>query len=54
MLFRSVGFQSPNSQAAQPMVFTIAFLLVTLIALLNITAIWTRSRLKRRYVAQQF
>ena len=53
-LIYDVGFQSPNSQAAQPMVFTIAFLLVTLIALLNITAIWTRSRLKRRYVAQQF
>jgi phosphate transport system permease protein len=53
-LIYDVGFQSPNSQAAQPMVFTIAFLLVTLIALLNVTAIWTRSRLKRRYVAQQF
>ena len=53
-LVYDVGFQSPNSQAAQPMVFTITFLLVTLIALLNISAIWIRARLKRRYVSQQF
>lgn len=53
-LIYDVGFQSPNSQAAKPMVFTITFLLVLIIALLNVTAIWIRSRLKRRYVAQQF
>ena len=53
-LIYDVGFQSPNSQAAQPMVFTITFLLVTIIALLNVVAIWLRSRLRRRYVAQQF
>jgi phosphate transport system permease protein len=53
-LIYDVGFQSPNSQAAQPMVFTITFLLVTIIALLNLAAIWIRSRLKRRFVAQQF
>jgi phosphate transport system permease protein len=53
-LIYDVGFQSPNSQAAQPMVFTITFLLVTIIALLNLAAIWLRSRLKRRFVAQQF
>jgi len=53
-LIYDVGFQSPNSQAAQPMVFTITFLLVTIIALLNIAAIFIRSRLKRRYVMQQF
>lgn len=53
-LIYDVGFQSPNSQAAKPMVFTITFLLVTIIALLNVAAIWIRARLKRRYVAQQF
>jgi phosphate transport system permease protein len=53
-LIYDVGFQSPNSQAAKPMVFTITFLLVTIIALLNVAAIWIRSRLKRRYVSQQF
>ncbi len=53
-LIYDVGFQSPNSQAAKPMVFTITFLLVAIIALLNLTAIWIRGRLRRRYVAQQF
>lgn len=53
-LIYDVGFQSPNSQAAKPMVFTITFLLVAIIALLNIAAIWIRGRLRRRYVAQQF
>ena len=53
-LIYDVGFQSPNSQAARPMVFTITFLLVAIIALLNVAAIWIRSRLRRRFVAQQF
>jgi ABC-type phosphate transport system permease subunit len=35
-------------------VFTITFLLVVIIALLNIAAIWLRSRLRRRYAAQTF
>ena len=53
-LIYDVGFQSPNSQAARPMVFTITFLLVAIIALLNVTAIWLRSRLRRRFVSQHF
>jgi phosphate transport system permease protein len=53
-LIYDVGFQSPDSQAAEPMVFTITFLLVAIIALLNVAAIWIRSRLRKRYVAQQF
>lgn len=53
-LVYDVGFQSPNSQAAKPMVFTITLLLVVLIAALNITAIYIRSHLKRRYASQHF
>ncbi|MGA0038230.1 MAG: phosphate ABC transporter permease PstA [Pirellulales bacterium] len=53
-LIYDVGFQSPNSQAAQPMVFTITFLLVAIIAALNIAAIWLRGRLRRRFETQQF
>jgi phosphate transport system permease protein len=53
-LIYDVGFQSPNSQAAQPMVFTITFLLVAIIAVLNIAAIWIRGRLRRRFETQQF
>ncbi len=53
-LIYDVGLQSSDSQAARPMVFTITFLLVTIIALLNIAAIWLRSRLRRRYASQGF
>jgi len=53
-LIYDVGFQSADSQAAQPLVFTITFLLVAIIALLNLAAIWLRSRLRRRYASQTF
>ena len=44
-----LGFQSPNVEAARPLVFATAFLLVAVILLLNLTAILLRSRLERRY-----
>ena len=53
-LVYDIGFQSSNSQAAKPMVFTITLLLVALIAVLNIAAIYLRVRLKRRYALQEF
>ena len=53
-LVYDIGFQSSNSQAAKPMVFTITLLLVALIAVLNIAAIYLRARLKRRYALQEF
>ncbi len=49
-----VGFQSQNSEAAKPMVFTTTLLLITLVAVLNMAAVWLRSRLRRRFVAGQF
>ncbi|MEX0713548.1 MAG: PstA family ABC transporter permease, partial [Pirellulales bacterium] len=49
-----LGFQSPNSEAAKPMVFTTALLLILIIALLNIMAVWIRSRLRRRFMSSQF
>ena len=49
-----VGFQSPNSEAAKPMVFTTTLLLIGLIALLNLTAIWLRNRLRRKFSSAQF
>src|SRR5262249_7487663 len=48
-----VGFQSPNSEAARPMVFTTTLLLIAIIALLNLTAVWMRSRLRRRFAGGQ-
>ncbi len=49
-----VGFQSQNSEAAKPMVFTTTLLLILLIALLNLSAIYIRNRLKKRFVGAQF
>ena len=44
-----VGFQSPNVEAARPLVYATALLLVALIALLNLTAVAMRNRLRERY-----
>ncbi|HYB99519.1 MAG TPA: phosphate ABC transporter permease PstA [Candidatus Limnocylindrales bacterium] len=49
-----LGFQSQNSEAAKPMVFTTTLLLIALVTLLNLTAIWLRGRLRRRFVSSQF
>ncbi len=44
-----VGFQSPNVEAAKPMVFTTALLLIMIVIALNLTAIVIRNKLKKRY-----
>lgn len=44
-----VGFQSPNVEAARPLVYATSLLLVTLIVALNLTAITLRGRLERLY-----
>ena len=44
-----VGFQSPNVDAARPMVFTTTLLLLGLVVLMNAFAIALRNRLRRRY-----
>jgi phosphate transport system permease protein len=49
-----LGFQSQNSEAAKPMVFTTTLLLIALIALLNVFAIWLRGRLRRKFVSNAF
>lgn len=43
-----VGFQSPNVEAAKPMVFMTTLLLIGIILLLNLTAIIVRNRLRSR------
>jgi phosphate transport system permease protein len=48
-----LGFQSPNSEAAKPMVFTTTLLLIGIIVALNVAAIAVRSRLRRRFAAAQ-
>jgi phosphate transport system permease protein len=44
-----VGFQSPNVDAARPMVFATTLLLLGIVVALNLTAIAVRNRLRRRY-----
>jgi phosphate transport system permease protein len=43
-----VGFQSPNSEAAKPMVFMTALLLLLIVLVLNIFALRLRQKLRRR------
>jgi phosphate transport system permease protein len=44
-----VGFQSPNVEAAKPMVYVTTFILVLVVILLNMAAITLRTRMRRRY-----
>lgn len=46
-----VGFQSPNVEAARPLVYATALLLVVVIALLNFSAVSIRNRLREKYKA---
>ncbi|MFO1528730.1 MAG: phosphate ABC transporter permease PstA [Kiritimatiellia bacterium] len=49
-----VGFQSPNVEAARPMVFVTALLLLLIVILLNTFAIRLRSRMRKRYTLGAF
>jgi phosphate transport system permease protein len=44
-----IGFQSPNVEAAKPMVFVTTFLLVLIVLMMNSIAIYLRNRLKKKY-----
>ena len=46
-----VGFQSPNVEAARPLVYATSFLLVLVIVTLNLTAINLRNRMREKYRA---
>lgn len=49
-----VGFQSPNVEAAKPMVYTTTILLLMVVVALNFAAIVVRNRLRRRYQTSAF
>ena len=49
-----LGFQSPDSEAAKPMVFATTLLLIALVMALNVGAIWIRDRLRRKYATGAF
>ena len=46
-----VGFQSPNVEAARPLVYATALLLVLVIISLNFSAVWIRNHLREKYKA---
>jgi phosphate transport system permease protein len=49
-----VGFQSPNVEAAKPMVYATSILLLAIVVPLNLTAIVVRNRLRKRYQTSAF
>jgi phosphate transport system permease protein len=49
-----LGFQSPDSEAAKPMVFATTLLLIVLVVVLNLAAITLRNRLRKRYALSTF
>jgi len=48
-----VGFQSPNVEAAKPMVYITAFLLIVIVIILSLGAIIIRNRLRKKYSTAQ-
>lgn len=49
-----VGFQSPNVDAARPMVYTTALLLLLVVLVLNLATILIRNRLRKKYASSAF
>ena len=49
-----LGFQSPDSEGAKPMVFATTLLLILLVVALNLFAIHVRTRLRQRFQAAAF
>ena len=49
-----IGFQSPNVEAAKPMVFVTTLLLVLIVLLMSSVAIYLRNKMKKRYTFGTF
>jgi ABC-type phosphate transport system permease subunit/ABC-type phosphate transport system auxiliary subunit len=49
-----VGFQSPDSEAARPLVWTTTLVLIALVLLLNVAAIRIRTNLRRKFTGGAF
>jgi phosphate transport system permease protein len=49
-----LGFQSPDSEAAKPMVFATTLLLIALVVVMNLAAILIRNHLRKKYAASTF
>jgi phosphate transport system permease protein len=49
-----VGFQSPNVEAAKPMVYVTTMLLLAIVVLASSTAIYLRNRMRSKYTTSTF
>lgn len=49
-----LGFQSPDAEAAKPIVYATALLLIVVVVTLNLAAILIRNRLKKRFATSSF
>ena len=49
-----LGFQSPDSEAARPLLYTTTLLLISIVVALNVAAILIRGRLRRAYAGGAF
>ena len=49
-----VGFQSPNVEAARPLVYATSFLLITVVIGLNLTAISIRNHLRHKFQSLEY
>ncbi|MFN3407763.1 MAG: phosphate ABC transporter permease PstA [Limisphaerales bacterium] len=49
-----LGFQSPDSEAAKPMVFATTLFLIALVVILNLAAILIRNHLRKKYATGAF
>jgi phosphate transport system permease protein len=49
-----IGFQSPNVEAAKPMVFVTTLLLVLIVLVMSSVAIYLRNKMKKRYTYRAF
>lgn len=49
-----LGFQSPDAEAAKPVVYATALLLILVVVILNLAAILIRNRLKKRFAVSSF
>ena len=46
-----IGFQSPNVEAAMPMIYVTTFVLLLIVVALNLLAIGLRQRLRKKYAS---
>jgi phosphate transport system permease protein len=49
-----LGFQSPDSEAAKPMVFATTLVLILIVIILNLAAMILRNHLRKKYASAKF